>query len=96
MYEGIDVLDYVWVVEWFHEVDFLEALLALLLICHIKNLSSRDRYLDLLEGKRLALLIFGSVYNGELALPDGFRYGVALNLLSCQLIIFLHLNQFKY
>ncbi len=38
MYERVDILDDVRMVESLHQVDLLEALFALLLIGHVKNL----------------------------------------------------------
>ena len=45
MDEGVDISDYVRVVEFFHDVHFSKAFLSLLLVSHIKDLSIKQTIL---------------------------------------------------
>jgi hypothetical protein len=47
-YEGIQVLDYIGMIEWLHQLHFLQALLSLLWVHHIENLNFDHPHITLI------------------------------------------------
>lgn len=87
MYERVNVLDDMGVVQLFHNVDFFQTFLPLSLISHIKDLSWGIKYLYFFDGKGYPLFVLGAVDDRELPLSDRFGDRVALDLLACEFVI---------